>query len=126
MGALVTLAGIFLVGLVVGLSQDAGAGAVGWTVLSLFPTLLCSAAIAQFFAGRWIARRAPGRELPACLALAMLQLVVAWAVPVALALATHDKQWLVSALESLWFQLTVVFCFLGALLVRRRASRTAG
>jgi hypothetical protein len=77
-------------------------------------------AITQFFIGRWIARRTPGRELPACLAIAILQSGLGWAAPIVLALATRDTAWLVRALESSWFLFTDPFCFLGALSVRRR------
>jgi hypothetical protein len=125
MGATLTIVDIFFVGWVIGFTQDAGEGSVGFTVFSLFPALLCSMAITQFFVGRWIAKRAPGRELPACVAFVIVQLVASCAVQVALMLARHDKSWLVLARDSSRFILTDVFCFLGALSVRRRASRTA-
>ncbi len=77
-------------------------------------------AITQFFVGRWIARRAPGHELSAWLALAMVQWVVTWAVALAFTLVTRDTAWMVHALERSKFQFTDVFSFLGALSVRRR------
>jgi len=119
-GAAVTIAGIFIVGLVLGLTASNGSIGFGFTITSLLPILIGSMAITQFFVGRWIARRAPGRELPACLAIAILQWALGWAVPIALTLATHNTDWLVGALESSCFLLTDVFCFLGALSVRRR------
>jgi len=118
-GAAVTIAGIFIVGMVVGLDRPVH---VGFTIASLVPVLFGSLAITQFLVGRWIAKRAPGRELPACLAIAILQSAVSWAVPFALMSVSHHIDWRVLALESSRFLLTDVFCFLGALSVRRRAT----
>lgn len=73
----------------------------------------CLSLAGEFFVGVWIARRAPGRELSACLAMAALQLTLAAVLRLALA-----AQWSGSLAEVLWIDL---FCFLGALTVRHRA-----
>ena len=73
----------------------------------------CLSMAGEFFVGRWIARRAPGRELPACLALAVLRLTLA-----ALLMLIVGADWSGNVSGVL---LTDMFCFFGALTVRHRA-----
>jgi hypothetical protein len=73
----------------------------------------------EFLMGRWIARRAPGREVPAWLALWILQLVVAGAIAIGITLATGHPEYAIDVPENL---LGVSAGLLGALSVRRRRS----
>ena len=75
-------------------------------------------ALSQFPMGRWIARRAPGRELSACLALAILLGALAGSLALMLAVITGTRV----AMDAS-FLLVEFFCFLGAWSVRRRATR---
>jgi hypothetical protein len=80
---------------------------------------LAVAVLCQFQVGRWLARRAPGREVSACLALLMLQWIPAAMIGLGAALATRNSGWLPSP-EYLLLGLP---CLAGALWVRRRALR---
>jgi hypothetical protein len=95
-------------------------GLVQWPfqVFGFSAVMLC-----QFQVGRWIARRAPGRELSACLALAIMQEILGIVVTLGLELALGHSLSLDNwgpGLLSLWM---VLPCFAGALWVRRRAVR---
>jgi hypothetical protein len=67
---------------------------------------------ADFYVGRWMARRAPGRELSAWLALSMLQFVIMSAI----VLALGSRNWVGNGGGLLLMTLT---CFLGSLSQRR-------
>jgi hypothetical protein len=97
-----------------------GAVSGGFLTMSVVPTLVIVIALCQFWVGRWIARRAPGRELPACLAFALLQWILEWTVVIALGLATKDKELTITASGGLGYMLTHFSCFFGALTVRHR------
>jgi hypothetical protein len=80
--------------------------------------------LTQFLTGRWIARRAPGSELPACLAFALLQALLAAIAIFGPVVGFQSDARVHHTLDSTWFFLTYPFCFLGALTVRRRRVRT--
>jgi hypothetical protein len=88
-----------------------GFGAVEW--LCLFTGLM---SLCQFAVGRWIGRRAPGREMSACLAFTMVQCAIEYPF----VLLTMEAQGV--ALGLFLNLLTHVFCFLGAISVRRRST----
>jgi len=101
-----------------------GSVAVGWAPGAVLHWIFGSigfsmAMLFEFLMGRWIARRAPGREVPAWLALWILQLVVAGAIAIGITLAKGHPEYAIDVPENL---LGVSAGLLGALSVRRRRS----
>ena len=47
-----------------------------WIEIAVWGTVIVMAAIGTFLIGKWIARRSPGRELPACIAYLLAQRVL--------------------------------------------------
>ena len=108
LGVLAVLVTVFLAGMLAGAWTPRGNhAAIPFAIIAPIGAGLLS--LSQFLTGRWVARRAPGRELSACLAFVMLQALLA-------TIATFGPR----SLENSWFPLTYPFCFLGALTVRRR------
>jgi hypothetical protein len=82
-------------------------------------------AFVQFWMGRWIARRAPGRELSACLAFALLQPIVECSVVIGVGVATGNIWPIITVDRLLLYVLGYFFCCIGALTLRRRARSEA-
>jgi hypothetical protein len=128
LAAVASFAGVFVAGMVFGVMamrhSTGGLGAVsgGFGDAEMLPAVTASMMLCQFAVGRWIARRAPGREFAACLAFTILQWVLAWLVALVLTLVAHTLGSALNRIGSWWYLLTNLFCFLGALSVRRRAS----
>jgi len=126
LAAAVAFADVFVGGLLLGAmalrNSTGGFGTVsGWLSDSeMVPAVTASMMLCQFLVGRWIARRAPGREMSACMAFTILQWILAWVVALVLTLAARNMALAVSRIGG-WWLLTNLFCFLGALSVRRRA-----
>ena len=99
-----------------GLGAFAGGGVLVWVAKAVG---LAVAVLCQFQVGRWLARRAPGREFSAWLALIMLQWIPAAVIGMGVALSTRNSGWLPSPL----YLLLDLPCLAGALWVRRRAAR---
>jgi hypothetical protein len=85
-------------GLAYGMLASSGTGSVnaaGAVPTGLFKALgFGAAALCQFQVGRWIARRAPGREMSACLALIVIQWIPLTVIGLAVFLATRNPVWL--------------------------------
>jgi hypothetical protein len=120
LGAFVTVAGVFVAGVIFGATTSHTSG-VGFTALSVVPPFIFFMAVSQFLVGRWIGRRAPGRELPACLTFAILQAAMLAIATLGPNFGTYDSGESHLVIERAWFLLTDVSCFLGAFSVRRRA-----
>jgi len=117
---LVLLIGLLLLGLWLGATAvwnnySVGAGAGGLGVAAWLAVVTALMSLCQFQVGRWIARRAPGREMSACLAFTMLQCAIEY--PFVLTVMKAD-----GVAPALCLNLLIhVFCFLGARSVRRRS-----
>lgn len=116
LGILAILMTAFLAGMMIG--ARGRQATVGLAILAPIAAGLLS--ITQFLTGRWVARRAQGRELPACLALIMLQTILAAIALFGPGAGIHSEGRMHLTLDGAWFFLTYPFCFLGALTVRRR------
>jgi hypothetical protein len=122
---IIVLAGFW--GIAVGMFARADGAGVGWAT-SAIAKLLCKAAgwgvamLCQFQVGRWVAQRAPGRELSVWLALTMMQWIPSLVVGLGVMLATGDSGWLPVGLNPQILALALPL-LAGALWVRRRAAR---
>jgi hypothetical protein len=76
-----------------------------------------------FFLGRWIARKAPGREMPVCLAMMILQTVLGVCISVLVAELNHNLSFQAS-LTDLGFNIVYAFPYFAftALAMRRRRA----
>jgi hypothetical protein len=86
---------------------------VAWVVVLL---------LGQFQTGRWVARRAPGRELSACVATILSILAFDSCINIVTAVATHQNPVLVLVAGGAAVVIFQSPCFLGAIVVRRRAT----
>jgi len=85
-------------------------------ILSFFSFIVSY--ICHLEVGCWVARRAPGRELQACMATIFLPMAVGTYLLLAFALDTNEPQG--SAMFDV--MLNQIPCLLGAILVRKRAT----
>jgi hypothetical protein len=115
-GAFLVL-GPLLTGLTMGHSNGVGGVYGGFPTSLANPAHVAMIALCQFLVGRWIARRAPGREVSPCLAFALLQWILEGTIAIGVGLA--------SASGGLLYLLSHSSCFLGALTIRRRARGEA-
>jgi hypothetical protein len=93
------------------------AGGVTWLAMAAG---LAAAILCEFQVGRWIARRAPDRELSACLTLTILQCILGAVFGLGFMLGAAQDAWRPDLLPLLWLNLP---CLAGALWVRRSAAR---
>ena len=124
LGLLAVLLTVFLAGAWMGMTTPSSFGTSSFSISLLAPIAASLLSLSQFLTGRWIARRAPGNELSACLAFTMLQATLAAIAIFGPAMGIYHEGRVHLTLDSSWFFLTCPLCFLGALTVRRRRVRT--